>query len=322
MSDDSDKSAKLGSAAIPPFVDPLNRKPLHSGGDGASLFEPSTGNVYPLREGIPDLVHPRRASAGFDPQRFDRPFPLVTELALKWTFRAFGGEEVQLRSRVLDKLELKPDAVVLDKCAGTGATARLLQDRLPRGVLCNGDLSMELVLHAVQKAAGEDKGSTCRTMWFGANALHLPFADDSFDAVVSIGGFNQFGDAARALAEMTRVTRPGGRIAIADEGYAPWLRHTMTGRMVLNDNPLMAHMPPLEHLPEVALDVRLEWMLGNAFYCLDFKVGEAPPFVDLDLPHEGLRGGTMRSRYKSSSPATEERGPGVGPERDNREDAP
>lgn len=318
MSDDN--SAERGLAKVPAFVDPINRKPLQSGDDGASLVEPSTGNAYPLRNGIADLVQPRMASDGFDPKRFDRPLPLVTEAALRWTFRAFGGDEMQLRSRVLDKLELKPDAVVLDNCSGTGATARLLQDRLPRGVLCNGDLSLELVVHAVQRAAEEDHEATCRTVWFGANALHLPFADDSFDAVVSMGGFNQFGDAARAIAEMTRVTRPGGRIAIADEGYAPWLRHSLTGRMVLNDNPLMAHMPPLEHLPEVARDVRLEWMLGNAFYCIDFRVGEAPPVVDVDLPHEGLRGGTMRSRYEGRHTAAGDPQADVGPVRDNRED--
>jgi hypothetical protein len=37
--------------------------------------------------------------------------------------------------------------------------------------------------------------------------------------------------------------------------------------------------------------------LGGCFYLIDFKVGDGPPPVDIDLPHKGWRGGTMRTRY-------------------------
>jgi ubiquinone/menaquinone biosynthesis C-methylase UbiE len=50
-----------------------------------------------------------------------------------------------------------------------------------------------------------------------AEGERIPFADRSFDAVLSIGGFNFYSDPERALNEMARVTRPGGRVVVADE---------------------------------------------------------------------------------------------------------
>jgi ubiquinone/menaquinone biosynthesis C-methylase UbiE len=50
-----------------------------------------------------------------------------------------------------------------------------------------------------------------------AEGERLPFADDSFHAVLCVGGFNFFSDPTCALREMVRVTRAGGRIVVADE---------------------------------------------------------------------------------------------------------
>ena len=50
-----------------------------------------------------------------------------------------------------------------------------------------------------------------------AEGERIPFADRSFDAVLSVGGFNFYSDPQRALNEMARVTRPGGRVVVADE---------------------------------------------------------------------------------------------------------
>ncbi len=50
-----------------------------------------------------------------------------------------------------------------------------------------------------------------------AEGERIPFADGTFDAVLSVGGFNFYSDPQIALKEMARVTRPGGRVVVADE---------------------------------------------------------------------------------------------------------
>ena len=50
-----------------------------------------------------------------------------------------------------------------------------------------------------------------------AEAEALPFADATFDACWTVGGFNYFADHEAALREMRRVTRPGGTVVVADE---------------------------------------------------------------------------------------------------------
>ena len=54
-----------------------------------------------------------------------------------------------------------------------------------------------------------------RLAW--AEAENLPFADATFDACWSVGGFNYYSDHEAALREMRRVTRPGGPVVVADE---------------------------------------------------------------------------------------------------------
>jgi SAM-dependent methyltransferase len=130
-----------------------------------------------------------------------------------------------------------------------------------------------------------------------SNASYLPFADAVFDAAFHFGGINTFGEVRRAIDELTRVVASGGRVVFGDEGIAPWLREKLLGRILVNANPLYAHRPPVEQLPPNALDVRLHWILGNAFYLVEYRVGDGPPPVDLDLPIPGPRGGTLRSRY-------------------------
>ena len=63
--------------------------------------------------------------------------------------------------------------------------------------------------------------------------------------------------------------------------------------------PFWQHRPPLAAIPDNAADVRLQWILGNAFYVIDYRVASGPPFVDLDLPIPG-KGDSLRSRYYAS----------------------
>ncbi len=58
----------------------------------------------------------------------------------------------------------------------------------------------------------------------GGDALQLPFHDQAFDAVTISFGLRNVADPDLALAELLRVTRPGGRLVICEFGHLPWPR--------------------------------------------------------------------------------------------------
>jgi SAM-dependent methyltransferase len=102
---------------------------------------------------------------------------------------------------------------VLDVAAGAGQPALTIAPRLhPGGTVLGIDFSPEMVAAAEsrRRRAGAASASF-RTM----DAEHLEFPDASFDAVTCACGVIFFPDAEQALAEMRRVLKPGGRLAVA-----------------------------------------------------------------------------------------------------------
>jgi ubiquinone/menaquinone biosynthesis C-methylase UbiE len=97
---------------------------------------------------------------------------------------------------------------VLDLGCGTGIVARLLRDRLGAGTRLTGvDASAEMIAHARTLAPEID--------WREANAMKLPFADASFELVVSQQMLQFVPEPAAALGEIRRVLVPGGRLVAA-----------------------------------------------------------------------------------------------------------
>lgn len=130
-----------------------------------------------------------------------------------------------------------------------------------------------------------------------SNAAQLPFPNAYFDAAYHFGGINLFSDMESAIHEMARVVKVGGKVLFGDEGVAPWLKDIDYGKAAINNNKLWALAPPLELLPKNASNVNLTWVLGNCFYVIDFEVASSLPFMNIDVPHKGTRGGSIRKRY-------------------------
>ncbi len=96
---------------------------------------------------------------------------------------------------------------------------------------------------------------------------------------------------------MERVVKPGGQVLICDEGLAPWLRETELGKMLIKNNPLYAYEAPLSFIPRNARSVKLSWELSHCFYVIQFIVSDSHLPINIDVPHLGKRGGSVRSRY-------------------------
>lgn len=110
--------------------------------------------------------------------------------------------------RVADAAGIRPGDRVLDVACGTGVLTREAAARAGGGGAVTGlDLSPEMLEVAARLSPS--------LRWQPGSADALPFADQSFDAVVSQFGLMFFPDRVTALREMMRVLVPGGRLAVA-----------------------------------------------------------------------------------------------------------
>ncbi|GAB7005863.1 demethylmenaquinone methyltransferase [Nocardioides sp. AN3] len=116
------------------------------------------------------------------------------------------GQDRRWRREVYDAIDPKPDELVLDLAAGTGTSSQPFADAGAVVVPCDFSLGMLEV------------GKLARpTLPFTAgDGTRLPFADGTFDAVTISFGLRNIVDPAAGLAEMRRVTKPGGRLVVCE----------------------------------------------------------------------------------------------------------
>jgi demethylmenaquinone methyltransferase/2-methoxy-6-polyprenyl-1,4-benzoquinol methylase len=116
---------------------------------------------------------------------------------------------------------------ILDVCTGTGDLA-LAYDRAARGrvPIVGTDFCLPMLLPACAKTRRRRAGERIR--FVEADTQQLPFPDDTFQLTTVAFGLRNVTDTDRGLAEMVRVTRPGGRVAILEFSRP---RHWLFGRL-------------------------------------------------------------------------------------------
>ena len=135
-------------------------------------------------------------------------------------------------------------------------------------------------------------------IFFSVNdATDLPFNDNEFDATYHFGGINLYKDIKKGIDEMDRVTKPGGKIVFGDEGIAYWLKKTEIAKSLITNNALYNLEPPMSLIPLSAKDVKLSWVINNCFYVIEYIVSDKEWTADINLPHVGKRGGSIKTRH-------------------------
>jgi len=123
-----------------------------------------------------------------------------------------AGLDRRWRERAVERLGPLEGARALDVCCGTGDLALELGRRVgPEGTVVGSDFSEPMLDLAREKGGA---AQNVRFEW--ADALALPYDDATFDAVTVGFGVRNFSDLDRGLAELARVLRPGGRLAILE----------------------------------------------------------------------------------------------------------
>ena len=117
-----------------------------------------------------------------------------------------AGLHHRWRSRAVDLARVGPGTRALDVATGTGDLAIELASR--GGDVVGSDFSEGMLARARTKAPG--------LTWEQADAMALPYPDNTFDAATVGFGARNFGDLAQGLREMVRVVKPGGRVVILE----------------------------------------------------------------------------------------------------------
>jgi SAM-dependent methyltransferase len=165
------------------------------------------GHNYPSRDGLliaqGELTGKNRIAAAFyNSERWPR-FRPWEQLFLK-TLGGLPGARMQILRHLRDLRH----GSLLEVGIGDGENVALL----PRSLTISGIDIAERPL-ADCRDRFPDRGLFLAL----AEGERIPFADRSFDVVLSVGGFNFYSDPQSALSEMARVTKPGGRVVVADE---------------------------------------------------------------------------------------------------------
>jgi len=122
------------------------------------------------------------------------------------------GLDRRWRREVVRALDLRAGDRLLDLAAGTATSSEPFADAGVRTVPCDFSLGM----------LREGRRRRPDLALVAGDATRLPFADHAFDAVTISFGLRNVADVPRALAELRRVTRPGGRLLVCEFSHPTW----------------------------------------------------------------------------------------------------
>ena len=143
------------------------------------------------------------------------------------------GQDRAWRTYVLDAIDPRPGQTVLDLAAGTGTSSQPIA--LAGAQVFPTDLSLGMLTVGKRRQP--------HLTFVAGDALSLPYADDSFDAVTISFGLRNVEHTEDALREMRRVTKPGGRLVISEFSTPTWAPFRF-----IYQNYLVAAIPPLARL--------------------------------------------------------------------------
>jgi ubiquinone/menaquinone biosynthesis C-methylase UbiE len=233
---------------------------------------------YKILDGIPDFVLPellnrtdKKWMRSYD--RTARSYELMMGTLIP--LLSIGSEPVE-RRRWLKQLHIERGDHVLDVSTGTGRNLSLIE----KAVGSTGRVSaVDISKGALSIAEIKIKRKRWKNVELQrANASYLPFRNDTFNAVLHVGGVNTFGEKGRALCEMVRVAKPNAKIVVVDEGLAPEEEKSFVGKLLLKTNSLYSCRPPVELLPDNVKQLQVRWKIicGKflpiwPFYNMEFR---------------------------------------------------
>jgi len=153
------------------------------------------------------------------------------QLAPTWD-NELSPERLKSLGRIINELGIRPGYNVVDIGSGTGILLPFLITELgDEGKIVALDFSAEMLIQ------GKAKSSLPIVNFIQADGMAIPLSDDSMDLAICNSVFPHFGDKAKALKEIARVLRNGGRLAICHAMSREMINqlHQSIGGAVAND---------------------------------------------------------------------------------------
>ncbi|MFW9845765.1 MAG: class I SAM-dependent methyltransferase [Candidatus Thorarchaeota archaeon] len=230
------------------------------------------GHTWNVDDGIPSLVYPAitKEDAKWIAE-YDEMAERYDELVKQYD-DFLGVDVMKERESITRFTTIEGPMKVLDVSVGTAANFVALYNafdgkQIGRFNLHGLDLSMGMLDVARRKM--KERGLDVSLIH--GSVFNMPYKDKTFDLVNHSGGINTFSDIGLAFREMLRVARPAGFVVVTDEGLSPEVRDSERGRSMIEANSLFATRPPLEHIPEKARDVQVNYVLNGTFYEIVFR---------------------------------------------------
>ena len=177
---------------------------------------PATGETYTIKNGYLNMMGRNLGAdnianlANFLPGAGFGYEPLWRIHSLSLLIGEHFTNEREIRM-MMSLVRLDRGGRFLDLGCSAGLYTRTMADRLgDEGDMVGLDIAPSMLREAARRA----RKAHVYPSFIRADADHLPFADLSFDGVVCGGTLNELGHPERALKEVCRVLRPGGRVAI------------------------------------------------------------------------------------------------------------
>jgi demethylmenaquinone methyltransferase / 2-methoxy-6-polyprenyl-1,4-benzoquinol methylase len=164
-----------------------------------------------------------------------------------------AGMDRGWRNRAIDALGLTDRARVLDVCTGTGDLALAAVNRRPGASVVGVDFAVEMLRLGLVKVRAASLGNRIRLV--RGDAARIPVGDATCDAATIGFGIRNVAEPERALTEIARILKPGGRLAILEFGqpripgirtlYAWYFRYMLplVGRLISKHQSAYSYLP-------------------------------------------------------------------------------
>jgi demethylmenaquinone methyltransferase/2-methoxy-6-polyprenyl-1,4-benzoquinol methylase len=163
------------------------------------------------------------------------------------------GLDRRWRDRAVAELGLSPGARVLDLCTGTADLALATVRQVPGAAVLGVDFAGAMLRLGLAKVSAAGLGRSIHLV--RGDAARIPVASGTCDGATVAFGIRNVAEPERALAEIARVLRPNGRLAILEFGqptipgirtlYAWYFRYVLpaVGRLVSKHNSAYSYLP-------------------------------------------------------------------------------